>query len=53
MAGAKADSKSIVLALVVIAAIAAGGYYLYRDSKKETVSIKIGGKKISATFETE
>ncbi|MCB9991180.1 MAG: hypothetical protein H6867_07340 [Rhodospirillales bacterium] len=48
----KLDSnKNILILGAVVALIVVVGAYLYNQQQKETVSINIGGKEISATFE--
>ena len=48
----KLDSnKNIIIAAAVVAVIVIVGALVYNSQKKETVSISVGGKEISATFE--
>jgi len=45
-------NKNILIAVLVVAVLAAA-YFLYQENRKEKVSINIGGKEISATFDKE
>lgn len=49
--GFRLDNKTVIIAALVVALIVVGGAVVYNQQKKETVSINIGGKEISATFE--
>ncbi len=47
----KIDSnKNVLIAAAVVVAIFVG-YFVYKSTQTETVSMNIGGKEISATFE--
>lgn len=47
----KGDTKNVVIVAIIAAVIAVGGYLYYKQTQTETVSMNIGGKEISATFE--
>lgn len=51
MSNNTADNKNVVIVAIIAAVIAVGGYLYYKQTHTETVSMNIGGKEISATFE--
>lgn len=48
---AQSNNNGVILAVIVAIAIAIGGYLYYKETQTETVSMNIGGKELSATFE--
>lgn len=44
------SNKNIMIAVAVVVVIFIG-YFIYQSNQKETVSVSLGGKEISATFE--
>ena len=48
----KSDNKTVIIAAVVVALIVIGGGLYYNKQKNtKTISMSVGGKEISATFE--
>lgn len=45
------SNRNIIILAVIVIAIVVAGTMIYQENQKETVSINIGGKEISATFE--
>lgn len=45
------SNKNIIILVAIVTVIFIIGAMMYNNHKKETVSINIGGKELSATFE--